>query len=100
MSRIKRRVIVSRRLTRAFLAQVSSAPSPEVVVFSSRPNVFVRHARVDVDVDGAILCGRVAYRVSKDVTGRSFVSFIGDSHVLRRIRACAEQRGLSVEGCS
>jgi hypothetical protein len=100
VSRIKRRVIVSRRLTRAFLAQVSRTPSPEVVVFSSRPNVFVRTARQDPAVDGAIHFGRVAYRVSKDSSGRAFISFIGDPTVLRLVRAVAEDRGLTVEGRS
>jgi len=98
VSRVKRRVIVSRRLTRAFLAQVSMTPSPEVVVYSSRPNVFVRTARHDPKVDGAIHYGRVAYRVSKDHRGRALVSFIGDPRVLARVRTYAEERGLIVEG--
>lgn len=98
MSRIHRRVIVSRRLARAYLAQVAQTASPEVVVYSSRPNVFVRVARSTDEVDRAIHHGRVAYRVSRDAQKRTFVSFVGDPGVLAKVREFALERGLLVGG--
>lgn len=98
MSRVVRRVIVSRRLAKAFLLQVSSATAPEVVVLSPRPNVFMKSACSDPTVEAAVMAGHVTYRVSRDQDGRSLISFIGPSNVLARIRAHAESRDLQVGG--
>ncbi len=97
MSRVVRRVIVSRRLAKAFLLQVSSATAPEVVVYSSRPTSFVKAACADPVVGAAVSSGKAAYRVSRTDTGL-MVSFIGPAPVLARVRECAKARDLRVGG--
>lgn len=97
MSRVNRRVMVAKRLAKAYLLSVSSAGTPEVRVYSKRPTLFIRAAERSVEIGAALTGGRVAYRHSRDAQGRNVVSFVGSGPVLDLVVDLANSRGHLVE---